>query len=151
MSVALRDEAAPALRDRHDDRRRLGVRGGKGEVEVLQRPFQREVGRVVAALHLGQLRQSRRRRQWTADDRIREDRVRNTETLCKRAGLGGGLDLESEPCVEHQLQSAAGSRGPYPERALAKGGEHDIDGVVRSIGTGSEDEKPALASRLAAP
>src|SRR5205814_411725 len=56
MSMALRNEAAPALRDRHDHRRGLCARGGKGEIKVLQRPLEREVGGVVASLHLGQLR-----------------------------------------------------------------------------------------------
>src|SRR5260370_25566410 len=150
MSVALRAKAAQELGDGHDRRSRLGARGSQGEIEVLQRPFQREVSGVVASLHLGQLGQRGSRGQWTACDRIREDGVRNSEPLGQRAGFSSGLDLESEPGVEHQLQPAGSACRPEPERALAEGGEDSIDGVVRSIRTGSEDEKPAIASRFTA-
>src|SRR4029077_640134 len=56
-SIALFDQPAPALGDA-PGHRQLIVSGRRlGQVEVFQRPLEREIGGVVAILHLGELGQ----------------------------------------------------------------------------------------------
>jgi hypothetical protein len=118
--------------------------GVQGQVDVLERPLQRELGSVVTAGDLVQLGVGDRRVERTAlDGRVEGGHV-DTQPPGQFHGLGDPFDQRGHVGVDHQLQPAALARRAEPDRVPPDRRERLAEWLPRGIRPGRQNEQPPL-------
>ena len=108
----------PPATDRVRDRQGPVSRRGDGQVDILDRPAQREVRLVIGGFDLGQLGERGGCAQRAAVERGAERLAVDAERAGQRSGFRDALDEEGQPGVQDQLQFAALPGLAQPERGL---------------------------------
>src|SRR5580693_3140956 len=119
----------PLARQRVQQRQRLTACGVDHQVDVLQRPLQRELRGEVAAVHLVELGVGERRVQRAALDDLGELLVTDTETISQLHGLGHALDEDGQVCVDDKFHLAAPAGLTQPYGLAADDVEHRANRV----------------------
>jgi hypothetical protein len=134
----------PLARQRGQHRRHLTARGTDHQVDVLQRPLQRELRGEVATVHLVELGVGERRVERAALDDLGELLVADAEAIGKLHGLGHALDEDGQVGVDDQfhLAPAAGLTQPYG--LAADDVEHRAHRAGRGRGPRRQDQQLTL-------
>lgn len=107
-------QLVPPAADRARHREGLLATFGERQVNVLDRPAQREVGRFVTGVHFGQLGQGHRRLQRAAPQSFALRLVIRAKPVGQGQRFGHAFHEEGQPGVQHQFQPAAGPGLPEP-------------------------------------